>query len=57
VNFPNKGLREHHESETSVGHKALGPCIVGSVKTGAGLINVISTTHAPFHVIVAEKIV
>jgi hypothetical protein len=57
VNFPEEGLREHHESKASVGKKGLGPGIVRSVKTGSDLVDVISSTHSPLHVIIAEDVV
>jgi len=57
VNFPNGSLGEHHEAEASVSSESLGPGIVGSVETGADLVDVISTTHAPLDHVVAEEII
>jgi len=57
MDFPDGRLREHHEAETGVGCESLGPGVVGSVETGADLVDVISTTHAPLDHVVAEEVV
>jgi len=57
MDFPDSRLREHHEAETGVGGESLSPSIVGSVETGADLVDVISTTHAPLDHVIAEEVV
>ena len=57
VNFPQGSLREHHEGSANPSHKTTGPHIVGTVKSAAHLVNVITSTEAPFEVVVSENVV
>ena len=57
MNFPDEGLREHHEGKAGVGKKSTGPSIVRAVEAGTDLVKIVRSTHTPFHVIVSEDVV
>ena len=57
MNFPEWGLREHHEAETNPTGKETSPCIIAAVKSGTNLVNVISASEPPFHIIVSKDVI
>lgn len=57
VDFPDQSLRSHHEGEGRVTEEASGPSVVGSTEVLSNLVNVISSSHSPFKVVVSEDVV
>lgn len=57
VNFPDQSLRSHHEGEGRVTKEASGPSVVGSSEVLADSVDVISSSHSPFKVVVSENVV
>ena len=56
VEFPERSVSEHHEGETTVGNKGLGPHVVAAVKTSANLVEVVTSAHAPFPVVSVDHV-
>ena len=56
VEFPNGSVSEHHEGGTTPGDKAAGPHVVGSVKTGANLVEIVTSAHSPFPVVGVDHV-
>jgi len=55
MKLPDKGLACHQEREGGVANESTGPSVVRAVKVLSHHVEVISTTHAPFPVVVPEK--
>ena len=51
VDFPDQGLRHHHEAEPAVSNQAPGPAVIRSVQPGSSLPQVVTGAHSPliFH--------
>jgi len=57
VDFPDRGLCEHHKRESSVGQEASGPAIVGAVESARDLVQIICASCFPFDEVVLENVV
>jgi hypothetical protein len=57
MDLPDRGLSKHHEGETGPGGEDASPTIVAAVETGRDLVDIVCSTHAPFHVVVLEKVI
>lgn len=57
MEFPDESLVEHEEAERGIGNERSSPTVVGSVKSGVDLINIISRSLSPFPHIILENIV
>ena len=57
MNFPEWGLREHHEGETDPTGKETSPCVIAAVKSGTNLVNVIGASESPLEIIVSKNVV
>lgn len=51
VNFPERSMGEHHEGEASIAKQAACPHVVATVEARAHLVEVVTSTHAPFPVV------
>ena len=49
-------MGEHHERETTVSDKGLGPHIVRAVKSRADLVQVVTSTHAPLPIVSVDHV-
>jgi hypothetical protein len=57
MNFPDKSLGGHEEAEGSVTSKSSSPSVVRSVKSSGNLVEIVSSAHSPFPVVVLEDVV
>lgn len=57
MNFPDESLGHHHAAESGVTQECSGPTVVGSVKSIGDLVEIISSSHSPFPVVVFEEVV
>ena len=49
-------MSHHHEGETTPGNHGAGPHVVGAMKSGANLVEIVTSTHAPFPVVRAKHV-
>ena len=56
MDFPDESLRSHEESKGSVSEKCACPSVVRSMESAADLVEIITSSHSIFPVIVLENI-
>ena len=56
MNFPERSMRAHHESEASVADKAASPHIVAAMEARADLVEVITGSHAPLPIVSVDHV-
>lgn len=57
MHFPDQGLVEHKEAEGGVSNQGSGPAVVGSVESGADLIEIVGSSESPLPEVVLEQVV
>jgi hypothetical protein len=57
MNFPDQSLRHHEERESGPAKEASSPHVIGSVKSGKNLIEIVGCSHLHLPVIVLENVI
>ena len=56
VQLPERSVSEHHEAEAAITNEATSPHVVGSVQTGANLVEIVTSSHSPFPVVGTDHV-